>query len=95
MMAMVRLNVPSIFIYGGTILPGKFEGKDVTIVDVFEGVGKHAPHKMSDEKLKELEMSALPSGGSCGGQYTANTMAAVSEAIGLGADRLGRHAGAV
>jgi dihydroxy-acid dehydratase len=83
MMAMVRLNIPSIFIYGGTILPGRFQGKDVTIVDVFEGVGKHAAHKMSDGELKELEMSALPSGGSCGGQYTANTMASVSEAIGL------------
>ncbi len=83
MMAMVRLNVPSIFIYGGTILPGKFEGRDVTIVDVFEGVGKHAAHKMSDEKLRELELAALPSGGSCGGQYTANTMACVSEALGL------------
>ena len=83
MMAMVRLNVPSIFIYGGTILPGKFQGRDVTIVDVFEGVGKHAAKKMSDEELKTLEQSALPTGGSCGGQYTANTMACVSEALGL------------
>jgi len=83
MMAMVRLNVPSIFIYGGTILPGKFQGKDVTIVDVFEGVGKHAAKKMSDDELKLLEQSALPTGGSCGGQYTANTMACVSEALGL------------
>jgi len=83
MMAMVRLNVPSIFIYGGTILPGKFQGRDVTIVDVFEGVGKHAAKKMSDGDLKTLEQSALPTGGSCGGQYTANTMACVSEALGL------------
>ncbi len=83
MMAMVRLNIPSIFIYGGTILPGIFHGKDVTIVDVFEGVGAHAAKKMSDADLHELEMVALPSGGSCGGQYTANTMACVSEAIGL------------
>ncbi len=83
MMAMVRLNIPSIFIYGGTILPGIFHGKDVTIVDVFEGVGAHAAKKMSDADLRELEMVALPSGGSCGGQYTANTMACVSEAIGL------------
>ncbi len=83
MMAMVRLNIPSIFIYGGTILPGRFHGKDVTIVDVFEGVGAHAAKKMSDAELKELEMTALPSGGSCGGQYTANTMACVSEALGL------------
>ncbi len=83
MMAMVRLNVPSIFIYGGTILPGKFRGKDVTIVDVFEGVGQHAAKKFSDSDLRELELAALPSGGSCGGQYTANTMACVSEALGL------------
>ena len=83
MMAMVRLNVPSIFIYGGTILPGKFRGKDVTIVDVFEGVGQHAAKKFSDGDLRDLELAALPSGGSCGGQYTANTMACVSEALGL------------
>src|ERR671925_672448 len=83
MMAMVRLNVPSIFIYGGTILPGKFQGRDVTMVDVFEGVGKHAAKKMSDAELRELEQAALPTGGSCGGQYTANTMACVSEALGL------------
>jgi len=83
MMAMVRLNIPSIFIYGGTILPGVFQGKDVTIVDVFEGVGKHAAHKMSDDELQQLEMSALPTAGACGGQYTANTMACVSEALGL------------
>jgi dihydroxy-acid dehydratase len=83
MMAMVRLNIPSIFIYGGTILPGIYRGKDVTIVDVFEGVGAHAAKKMSDKDLHELEMVALPSGGSCGGQYTANTMACVSEALGL------------
>ena len=83
MMSMVRLNIPSIFIYGGTILPGKFHGKDVTIVDVFEGVGAHAAKKMSDAELKELELQALPTGGSCGGQFTANTMACVSEALGL------------
>jgi dihydroxy-acid dehydratase len=83
MMAMVRLNVPSIFIYGGTILPGRFRGKDVTIVDVFEGVGTHAAKKFSDADLLELELKALPSGGSCGGQFTANTMACVSEALGL------------
>ena len=83
MMAMVRLDVPSVFIYGGTIMPGKFHGKDVTIVDVFEGVGSHAAKKMSDAELKHLEQVALPTGGSCGGQYTANTMACVSEALGL------------
>lgn len=83
MMAMVRLNVPSVFMYGGSILPGKFKGKDVTVVDVFEGVGKHASGNMSDADLHELEQVACPSSGSCGGQFTANTMACVSEAIGL------------
>ncbi|HEX2116630.1 MAG TPA: dihydroxy-acid dehydratase [Alphaproteobacteria bacterium] len=83
MMAMVRLDVPSVFIYGGTIMPGKYRGKDVTIVDVFEGVGAHSAKRMSDADLKELEQVALPTGGSCGGQYTANTMACVSEALGL------------
>jgi dihydroxy-acid dehydratase len=83
MMAMVRLNVPSVFLYGGTILPGRFEGRDVTVVDVFEGVGMHAAGKMSDESLHTLESVACPCAGSCGGQFTANTMACVSEAIGL------------
>jgi len=83
MMAMVRLNVPSVFMYGGSILPGKFKGKDVTVVDVFEGVGQHSAGKMSDDDLHELECVACPSAGSCGGQFTANTMACVSEAIGL------------
>ncbi|MCZ6593032.1 MAG: dihydroxy-acid dehydratase [Alphaproteobacteria bacterium] len=83
MMAMVRLNVPSVFMYGGSILPGKFKGRDVTIVDVFEGVGANAVGAMSDEDLHELECAACPSAGACGGQFTANTMACVSEAIGL------------
>ncbi|MCI5060046.1 MAG: dihydroxy-acid dehydratase [Alphaproteobacteria bacterium] len=83
MMVMLRLNVPSVFMYGGTILPGKFRGKDVDIVNVFEGVGKHAVGEMSDADLKELECVACPSAGACGGQFTANTMACVSEAIGL------------
>src|SRR6187402_79754 len=83
MMAMVRLNVPSVFMYGGSILPGTFKGRDVTIQDVFEAVGMHAVGKMSDEDLEELEQRACPSAGSCGGQFTANTMACVSEAIGL------------
>ena len=83
MMVMLRLNVPSVFIYGGSILPGSYKGKDVTIVDVFEGVGKQSTGKMSKEDLFELECVACPSGGSCGGQFTANTMACVSEAIGL------------
>jgi len=83
MMVMVRLNVPSVFIYGGSILPGNFKGKDVTIADVFEGIGKHSTGAMSKEDLFELETLACPSGGSCGGQFTANTMACVSEALGL------------
>jgi dihydroxy-acid dehydratase len=83
MMAMLRLNVPSVFMYGGSILPGRFKGKDVTVVDVFEGVGQHAAGKMSDEELHELECVACPGAGACGGQFTANTMACVSEAIGL------------
>jgi dihydroxy-acid dehydratase len=83
MMSMLRLNVPSVFMYGGSILPGRFKGKDVTVVDVFEGVGMHSAGRMSDEDLHELECVACPSAGSCGGQFTANTMACVSEAIGL------------
>jgi dihydroxy-acid dehydratase len=83
MMAMVRLNVPSVFVYGGTILPGKFQGRDVTVVDVFEGVGQHAAGNMSDKELQELEEVACPCEGSCGGQFTANTMACVAEAMGL------------
>lgn len=83
MMAMVRLNIPSVFMYGGTILPGQYKGKDVTVVDVFEGVGKYEAGNMSEDELTELEEVACPSAGSCGGQFTANTMACVSEAIGL------------
>jgi dihydroxy-acid dehydratase len=83
MMAMLRLNVPSVFMYGGSILPGKFKGRDVTVVDVFEAVGMHSAGNMTDEDLHELECAACPSAGACGGQFTANTMAMVSEAIGL------------
>ena len=83
MMAMLRLNVPSVFMYGGSILPGRFKGRDVTVVDVFEAVGQHAAGNMSDEDLHELECVACPSAGACGGQFTANTMAMVSEGIGL------------
>ena len=83
MMAMARLNVPSVFMYGGSILPGRFKDKDVTVQDVFEAVGAHQAGNMSDEDLHELECVACPSAGSCGGQFTANTMACVSEAIGL------------
>ncbi len=83
MMAMVRLNVPSVFIYGGSILPGRFQGKDVTVQDVFEAVGRHQAGANSDEELRALEKVACPSAGACGGQFTANTMACVSEAVGL------------
>ncbi|PPR74020.1 MAG: Dihydroxy-acid dehydratase [Alphaproteobacteria bacterium MarineAlpha3_Bin4] len=83
MMAMVRLNVPSVFMYGGSILPGKYKGKDITVQDVFEAVGQHAGGKISDQELHDIECAACPSAGSCGGQFTANTMACVSEAIGL------------
>ncbi|MBV8938787.1 MAG: dihydroxy-acid dehydratase, partial [Alphaproteobacteria bacterium] len=83
MMAMVRLNVPSVFIYGGSILPGRYKGRQVTVVDVFEGVGQHSAGKMTEAELHALEQAACPSAGSCGGQFTANTMACVSEAIGL------------
>ena len=83
MMAMLRLNVPSVFIYGGSILPGKHKGKDVTVVDVFEAVGEYSAGTINEEELHALECVACPSAGSCGGQFTANTMACVSEAIGL------------
>src|SRR5436853_4786242 len=83
MMAMVRLNVPSVFMYGGSIMPGRFRGHDVTIGDVYEWVGKHSIKAVSDEDLHELECVACPSSGSCGGLFTANTMACASEAIGL------------
>ncbi|WP_341212541.1 dihydroxy-acid dehydratase [uncultured Limimaricola sp.] len=83
MMAMVRLNVPSVFIYGGSILPGRLNGRDVVVQDVFEAVGQHAAGNMTDAELDILERVACPSAGACGGQYTANTMACVSEAIGL------------
>ncbi|MET0181289.1 MAG: dihydroxy-acid dehydratase, partial [Caulobacterales bacterium] len=83
MMAMLRLNVPSVFLYGGSILPGNWRGKDVTVINLFEGVGAHAAGNMSLDDLCDLEKHACPGDGACGGQYTANTMACVSEAIGL------------
>jgi dihydroxy-acid dehydratase len=83
MMAMVRLNVPSVFMYGGTILPGRFRGKDVTVQDVYEAVGSYQAGQISADELYALECVACPSAGSCGGQFTANTMACVSEALGL------------
>jgi dihydroxy-acid dehydratase len=83
MMAMLRLDVPSVFMYGGSIMPGRYKDKDVTVQDVFEAVGNHAAGKMSDDDLHALECVACPGAGACGGQFTANTMAMVSEAIGL------------
>ena len=83
MMAMLRLNVPSIFVYGGSILPGTFQGRDVTVKDVFEIVGKYAAGNCPLKELTDLEKVACPGHGACGGQYTANTMACVGEAIGL------------
>ena len=83
MMAMLRLNVPSIFVYGGSILPGRFEDHDVTVVDVFEAVGQHAAGNCPLARLTALEKVACPGHGACGGQFTANTMACVGEAIGL------------
>ncbi len=83
MMAMLRLNVPSIFVYGGSILPGRYDGRDVTVVDVFEAVGQHAAGNCPLKDLTALEKVACPGHGACGGQFTANTMACVGEAIGL------------
>ncbi|HMC79429.1 MAG TPA: dihydroxy-acid dehydratase, partial [Acidimicrobiia bacterium] len=82
-MAAVRLNLPTVFLYGGTIMPGRFHDRAVTIQDVFEGVGAHAAGRMSDADLHELESSACPGAGSCAGHYTANTMATAVEAMGL------------
>src|SRR5215207_4069440 len=82
-MALLRLNIPGVMLYGGTILPGRFEGRDVTYQDVIEGVGAVAAGRMSDETLAALEAVACPGAGACGGQYTANTMATVIEFIGL------------
>jgi dihydroxy-acid dehydratase len=83
MMAMLRLNVPSVFLYGGSILPGSWQGRDVTVVDVFEAVGQHSAGKMSLEDLCSLEQHACPSDGACGGQFTANTMAMALSVMGL------------
>ncbi len=83
LMAMARLNLPSVFLYGGTILPGTYKGRDVTIQDVFEAVGTHASGSMSDEELLAVERAACPTAGSCAGMYTANTMAAAAEALGM------------
>jgi dihydroxy-acid dehydratase len=83
MMAIARLNLPSVYLYGGTILPGTYDGRDITIQDVFEAVGAHAKGTIDDDELLGIERAACPTTGSCAGMYTANTMAAVGEAIGL------------
>ncbi|MEO1293106.1 MAG: dihydroxy-acid dehydratase [Pseudomonadota bacterium] len=83
MMAMVRLNIPSVFLYGGSILPGRHKGENITVQEVFEAVGQHQAGNMSDAELAIIERAACPTAGACGGQFTANTMACVSEAIGL------------
>jgi len=83
MMAMARLNIPSVFVYGGTIMPGILDGKELTVVDVYEAVGSYDAGKISLEELKNIEDTACPNAGSCGGMFTANTMASISEAIGI------------
>jgi len=82
-MALARLNLPSLMLYGGSIMPGKFQGRDVTIQDVFEAVGKHAAGKMTEAELRDLENHACPGAGACGGQFTANTMAIAFEFLGI------------
>ena len=83
LMAMARLNVPSVFVYGGTIMPGIYKGKEVTIQDAFEAAGAFAAGKITEEELHDIECAVCPGAGACGGQYTANTMACVAEALGL------------
>jgi len=83
MMAMARLNIPSVFVYGGTIMPGILDGKELTVVDVYEAVGSYDAGKISLEELKNIEDTACPNAGSCGGMFTANTMASISEALGI------------
>ncbi|PXF26285.1 MAG: dihydroxy-acid dehydratase [Thaumarchaeota archaeon] len=83
MMAMARLNIPSVFVYGGSIMPGMLDGKELTVVDVYEAVGSYDAGKISLEELKNIEDNACPNAGSCGGMFTANTMASISEAIGI------------
>jgi len=83
MMGMLRANVPAVYVYGGTILPGHYKGQDLNIVSVFEAVGQYSAHKMSDEDFREIERRAIPGNGSCGGMYTANTMSSAFEALGM------------
>ena len=83
MMGMLRANVPAIYVYGGTILPGRYKGKDLNIVSVFEAVGEFTAGRMSEEDFCQIERRAIPGSGSCGGMYTANTMSSAFEAIGM------------
>ncbi|MDP1558345.1 MAG: dihydroxy-acid dehydratase [Nitrosomonas sp.] len=83
LIAMARMNVPAIFVYGGTIKPGKYKGQDLTIVSAFEAVGQHSAHKIDDEELLQVERHACPGAGSCGGMFTANTMSSAIEAMGM------------
>jgi dihydroxy-acid dehydratase len=83
LMASARLNLPAVFVYGGTIMPGRHDGRDITIQDVFEAVGANAKGTMSDDELQAVERHACPTAGSCAGMYTANTMACAAEAIGM------------
>src|SRR5947209_1023583 len=82
-MALARMDIPGLMVYGGSIMPGRFQGKDVTIGDVYEAIGRHAVGKMNDKELDELEKVACPGAGACGGQFTANTMATAFEALGI------------
>src|SRR5437667_3578730 len=83
MIALARMNIPSIFVYGGTIKPGHYNGRDLTIVSAFEAVGQYSAHKIDDKELMEIERRACPGAGSCGGMYTANTMSSAIEALGM------------
>src|SRR5690606_37187535 len=83
LMGMLRANVPGIYVYGGTILPGRLNGKDLNIVSVFEAVGENAAGRLTDQELKQIELHAIPGTGSCGGMYTANTMSSAFEALGM------------
>ena len=82
-MSMSRLNIPSVFVYGGSILPGKLNGEDLTIISAFEAVGKRQAGEIDDEQLKEIETHACPGPGACGGMFTANTMSSIGAALGL------------
>ncbi len=92
-MALARLDIPGVLLYGGSIAPGRFDGHDVTIQDVFEAVGAHAAGRMSDAALRDIESHACPGAGACGGQFTANTMATACEFLGLASDGQRRRAG--